>query len=340
MRILQIALDKLMCLTVLAAGVLILCWFYTPLPSTADPFLQQNAPTISAYLPAPESPAKFVYIGIGIILTIVGLVTLLPRFPKFGPKRIRFETNRGTVNISLESVSQTLNKVANALPEVKTIKIAMILDQKTMSMNLKGDAVLVKDRARTAQEISTYVMETMSSITKNLLSDDMEVTVEMNVSDIVPGPNATLLEVATVPDAGEQLYLTRPYKDDPDQEAPRGPEQARDPEPQAPAREPVRPQAPPQPKPAPEPSALRPAPESIYEDEDSPAPVEKEFDQGSIVTSAVTNEDPYDAIPGHTAPKDTIDGIILVDMDAEEPSDNQPILEHESADDYERRAEG
>jgi hypothetical protein len=209
LRYLQLLLDKTLCLIVLLVGAAILAWFHSTLPTSADPYITEHAPGLHDWLPDPNDLAvSQAYTILGVILLIIGLLTFLPRLPKMAKRIIKFQADKGDVDVNLKAVQDTINRVMNALPEVKTIRIQVIPTRDKKRISLKADAILIKDVGRSARGVAEHVKKSMHAAAANLLGGDMVVRSELYVDSVILARNTNMVDIAAFPAEDTSNYLT------------------------------------------------------------------------------------------------------------------------------------
>ncbi|HOZ45747.1 MAG TPA: hypothetical protein PLO37_08105 [Candidatus Hydrogenedentes bacterium] len=176
MKVLNLLLSKLLSLVVLCSGVaLIVLW----VREDQLPFV------VSIISDAVRQNIALLLLGVGGLLTLLGLLGILPRRLKDGQvKTISYPGTCGDVIIELDSVEANLNRVIGKMAEVKWISVSVFPDEDHSKARISADIKLVKKADETAREAANRVSDCLSETAANLLGVEDVTRVDLIVKGI------------------------------------------------------------------------------------------------------------------------------------------------------------
>lgn len=209
MRFIQTLLDKLVCLALLLTGAWLLAWHLTELPAAVARFAtpeaaapeaaRQGAERVTAVMAMLDPAYRNVYLAVGGVLLVVGLLTFIPRFPKRVAKALRLGTDKGTTTVDLKPIERRLTQIAKALPEVVDVDLAVKLTKDKKRISIAMDVVLLKDGPSSAKSMSEKLKRAMMASAANVLGSDLVTDVEVHVRDVRLSKSSNIIDIATLP---------------------------------------------------------------------------------------------------------------------------------------------
>ena len=123
---------------------------------------------------------------IGSIAAIVfGIYGFVPRSTKWRkPKRISYDGPHGLVQIQLDTVEESLNRVLARMPEVKKIDVKVEPREGGRSALIKADTVLQHQAGQNARAIAGLVSDYIAETATKMLGLEELATIELNIIGI------------------------------------------------------------------------------------------------------------------------------------------------------------
>lgn len=180
MRFLQATLFRLLCLGLLAGGILLFQFEIS--------FLYQTA---VSYLPTDNAQNNLVRFVVAIAVAVVALVGLIP-WGLFGKKKsrvIEFEDSHGSIAIELTNVEESMNKMLRKLPEVHKINMQLIPADGNRKVRVVAEVELKKASGAGARAMTNQLRDQIDSMATRLLGVDEVVSVEVKVKRLVVDKN-------------------------------------------------------------------------------------------------------------------------------------------------------
>ena len=180
MRYLQIFIQKVTSLAVIAAGVLLVM---VPLHQIFE-FIGTMVDRVPYFGPL----HMVLRIAGGVVLCLIGLVALLPLLGGRRKRTIAFEDTRGAISIELESVENALDRAALHMPEVKRVTSRVLqADGERVRISAK---VLVYNNVG-AREAGRAVRTRLAEVAKKVLGvEDVSAVIETSIYN-KPMPGST-----------------------------------------------------------------------------------------------------------------------------------------------------
>ena len=172
MRLLQLAVLKLLAVGLIAGGVLLALYeFHGVYWLVAD-----NVPDL----------AILRYAAVVVLLVIgVFALTPLPR-PGQNKKTISYASAHGTTTIQLDSVEASLTKALARRPEVKKPMVRVTPDKDRGKVSIFASLTLVKGSAESVPKLSARVRDYLDDAAQRLLGADEVTSVDLEVRRIEP----------------------------------------------------------------------------------------------------------------------------------------------------------
>lgn len=171
MKLAQTILIKLICLLVILDGVLLILMPVRDIMTYVEPYLPVN---------------PILRISVGVVLVLVGLFMLLPvAWIKQRARALTFAGPHGRTRIQLKAVEGTINKAALRFAEVQKINANVIPSGDSRGVNIPADVVIRKPSGVSARHVSDLVTDYLRNEAHRLLGDEVNVTVDLNVTNIV-----------------------------------------------------------------------------------------------------------------------------------------------------------
>ncbi len=183
---------KLLSLVVLCLGALSLA-FYLGFAPVTDYIAQLPAQLTQWQQELPENMAwakgllevRILWLIGSIIAFVFGAYGLFPRISKWKKsKRISYDGPHGLVQIELDTVEQSLNRVLVRMPEVKKIDVHVEPRDGGRSALIKADAVLQHQPGQNARAIAGLVSDYIAETATKMLGLEELATIELNVKAI------------------------------------------------------------------------------------------------------------------------------------------------------------
>ncbi|MCF6283905.1 MAG: hypothetical protein L3K26_01755 [Candidatus Hydrogenedentes bacterium] len=123
---------------------------------------------------------------IGSIVAIVfGIYGFVPRSTKWRkPKKISYDGPHGLVQIQLDTVEESLNRVLARMPEVKKIDVKVEPREGGRSALIKADVVLQHQAGQNARAIAGLVSDYIAETATKMLGLEELATIELNIVGI------------------------------------------------------------------------------------------------------------------------------------------------------------
>ena len=183
---------KLLSLVVLCLGALSLA-FYLGFAPVTDYVAQLPAQLIQWQQELPENmvwakgllEVRILWLIGSIIAFVFGAYGLFPRISKWKKaKKISYDGPHGLVQIELDTVEQSLNRVLVRMPEVKKIDVCVEPRDGGRSALIKADAVLQHQPGQNARAIASLVSDYIAETATKMLGLEELATIELNVKAI------------------------------------------------------------------------------------------------------------------------------------------------------------
>ncbi|MCK5861703.1 MAG: hypothetical protein KAH38_04410 [Candidatus Hydrogenedentes bacterium] len=140
----------------------------------------------------------------GVLLLLVGLYGLLPKFPARKNATITFKDVNGDVTLQLKPIRKVLQKVMKRMPEVYSIKLDVLPDSNGQHARIEADVILKNCAALGARQCAKIVAECLATTARDLLGLEDLSTVCLNVKGIHVDAAATGKQIR------DQLALKQP----------------------------------------------------------------------------------------------------------------------------------
>lgn len=183
---------KLLSLVVLCLGALSLA-FYLGFAPVTDYVAQLPEQLAQWQQELPENLAwakgllevRILWLIGSIVAFVFGAYGLFPRISKWKrSKKISYDGPHGLVQIELDTVEQSLNRVLVRMPEVKKIDVHVEPRDGGRSALIKADAVLQHQPGQNARAIAGLVSDYIAETATKMLGLEELATIELNVKAI------------------------------------------------------------------------------------------------------------------------------------------------------------
>lgn len=183
MRIIQIIIQKLACIVVLAGGAALAVFSVSGLYQV-----------VIAQLPEPN-PTLRVAIGcLAIALAVLALVPLSGRRRK--ARELRFEDESGTVTIQLDPIAASLNKTFNKVPVVKKGTVHLTPRKSADKTDVHADVHLLNPADASVRETTTQLKVYLGELARSVVGAEEIGNVSVNIINSetaeLPAPTSVL----------------------------------------------------------------------------------------------------------------------------------------------------
>lgn len=221
MRSIQIVLQKLAALAILIVGAWILVHDREEIAPYVEPVTQR-------ILALKEWQPVVVRNAVGAVLTLIGLITLLPAIQKRKKsKALQFTGSHGKVTIQLDPIEATLNKHMKTYSEVKDINLRLEATDKGKKVRIFADATMFRGLSSGAHDSANRLSDQIHTSAVNILGKEEVTNIDLNIADIVGdtdlhamGARQPIASAVAVPALGGQTVESLPGRTMPGAELP------------------------------------------------------------------------------------------------------------------------
>ena len=128
---------------------------------------------------------------VGTLLFLLGLYGLLPRIPgRRGLHKISFDGPHGPVEIQLDPVEASLNRIIGKLPEIKKAKILVTPGEDGRVVSISAKVILLKQPGYTSRQTAMGVSDHIASAATEQLGLEDIASIQLNIAGIQVDPKA------------------------------------------------------------------------------------------------------------------------------------------------------